>query len=188
MLVNFLNYLRTLFSFMSLTVFRPECEFSIPYIAQWTLRIAMPVALIYLVWVVSALHSIIASYAFSRNRRFPNASLNIAMCELGVCPSFVSHYLRDPVTMQFRFMCDVCAISHKYRPVLYTENVDAMKMDAHVDPPSLRAFPLPPGLTFGTMSLSQTLRFVCALYHVCNYASWMCVCACACYMCMCVAM
>ncbi len=45
-LINFFNYLRNTFAFMSLTLFRPECEIDIPYIYRWIFRITMPLLLV----------------------------------------------------------------------------------------------------------------------------------------------
>ena len=164
-LIHFMNDLRTTFSFMSLTLFRPECELNVPYFYRWIVRIATPLILIYIVWVVSSLHNIVACYLFSRNKRYPRAPVNIAMCELGVCSELVSHYIRDPNTMEFRFMCDVCAISHKYRPAQYSSSVDAASSstDASLDSPNLRAYPMPPGLTFGSMSGGQKVSMLVKL-------------------------
>jgi hypothetical protein len=177
-LIEFMKYLRNTFSFMSLTLFRPECEIDVPYIYRWIIRILTPLLLIYIVWVVSALHSIVACYLFSRNKRYAKAPVNIAMCELGVCSNFVTHYLRDPATMEYRFVCEVCAISQKYRPVVYSSKSAPAAAEAAggagdaVVPatapaadtrPVLETFPIPAGLSFGSMSTGQRIGVLMAV-------------------------
>ena len=43
---------RNMFSFLNITLFRPECEVNISYRARWLLELGTPLVLIYIVIIV----------------------------------------------------------------------------------------------------------------------------------------
>jgi hypothetical protein len=47
---------RNIFSFLSFTLFRPECEVNMSYRARWVLKLSTPAALIYIIVIVWLVH------------------------------------------------------------------------------------------------------------------------------------
>ena len=113
-------FIRNTFSFLNITLFRPECEVNISYKATWLIKLGTPALLIYVVVIVWFVHR----YCFKKlleESKTPqsrqhlsgifrtshsldsNRKIVVDMCAQGQCSNFGRYYLAK------KLYCTHCA-------------------------------------------------------------------------------